>query len=75
MQSSKLAYTALTGALILAGVVLYALGHIQKAESFGLGLSYVLVAVTCLGLSVVTGFMAVLEWVADRQIKRVQCHR
>lgn len=61
MIKAKHAYTVLTALLSLAAVYLYAKGMRLKPVSFGLGLSYVLPAVACLGLSIVSGIMALLE--------------
>lgn len=61
MIKAKHAYTVLTVLLSLATVYLYAKGLRLKPVSFGLGLSYILPAVACLGLSIVSGIMALLE--------------
>lgn len=61
MNKTKLTYAVLTIALLLTATYLYATGLRLRAHSFGLGLSYVLPAVACLGLAVVSGIMAVLE--------------
>lgn len=66
MNKSSLAYTGLTVALLLAMVHLYATGLRLKPESFGLGLSYILPGVVCIGLAIVSGTMAILEYAAGR---------
>lgn len=60
MKFEKLAFQALSVALLLAFALLYAKGHSLKAESFGLGLGYVLSSVVLLGLSIIAGCMALL---------------
>ena len=60
MNKPRLVYTGLTVALLLAMVFLYATGLRLKLESFGLGLSYILPGVMCLGLAIASGIMAVL---------------
>lgn len=67
MNKSKLAYRTLTLLLLLVAAYLYDQGFAIRSESFGLGLSYVLPAITCFGLAVVTGIMAMLESLSDQQ--------
>lgn len=69
MKKAKLASTALTVALMLSTVYLYAKGLHLKSESFGLGLSYIIPAVTCLGLAIVSGCMALLEATGDKPVE------
>lgn len=69
MKKAKLTYTALTVALMLPTVYLYAKGFHLKSESFGLGLSYIIPAVICLGLSIVSGCMALLEATGGKQVE------
>ena len=42
-------------------VYLYMQGFELKAQSFGLGLGYVLMAVLCLGISIFMGFLSYME--------------
>lgn len=52
----------LVSILAFAGFVyLYVQGFELKAQSFGLGLGSVLMAVVCLGISVITVFLALIE--------------
>ncbi|MHB1201457.1 MAG: hypothetical protein ACYCZ6_18280, partial [Polaromonas sp.] len=60
-SKTKIAYTILTFVLLLATVYLYAKGLRLRFESFSVGLSYILAAVISLGLSIVSGIMALLE--------------
>lgn len=62
-----LAYTLITILLLLAAAYLYSKGLSKKSESFGLGLSYVLPGVACLGLAIVTGIIALLESASAKQ--------
>lgn len=57
----KQGYIAATLALLMASGALYLKGWRLRIESFALGMSYVLPAAACLGLSIVTGVMAMLE--------------
>ena len=66
MQKAKWTYAFVTVALMLITVYLYAKGFGLRSESFGLGLSYILPAVIYLGLSIVTGAMALLESSSDK---------
>lgn len=66
MNRNALAYTILAVVLSLATLYLYTKGLRLKTESFGLGLSYVLPAVTCLGLAIVSGTIALLEFAASK---------
>ena len=61
MNISKSAYKVLAVSLLLVAAYLYAKGLSLRVESFGLGLSYILPAVTCLGLAIVSSVMALLE--------------
>lgn len=66
MNKSKLAYQALTLALLPVALYLYAKGFALRSESFGSGISHILLAVLCLGLALVTGAMALLESASDK---------
>lgn len=61
MRTARLVYAVLTLVLLAASVYLYIKGVHLKSESFGRGLAYVIPAVACFGLAVVTGCMALLE--------------
>ena len=60
LKSEKLIFQVLTAVLLMAFAFLYARGFAIKDQSFGGGLAYVLPAVLALGLSLVTGAMALL---------------
>lgn len=68
-----LAYTLITVLLLLAAAYLYSKGLSKKPESFGLGLSYVLPGVACLGLAIVTGIVALLESASAKQHRVRAC--
>ncbi len=61
-------YSVCAVMLLVAAVILYVQGLSLRTVSFGLGMSYVLPAVTCFGLFIVSGACAFMEVAALRRV-------